>query len=191
MHGFPAYLLLTFLALSLSACREGPPAEVPMREEVAYDDSLYCFNGRSLVSREGRWGMVDTTGREILALEWDSADFLDDEVALLARSGIYYLCTWDGRIFAEDVDPDVLERSFRMRLSEMHAADYQDWNRALDRLEALCDACLAARSHRLDNRIIQENADLRELLAGIQGGMTLAQQNRLERIVDRFNTMYR
>ena len=191
MHGFPAYLLFPFLVFSLTACREGTPADVPVREEVTYDDSLYCFNGRSLVSRDGRWGIVDTSGREILALEWDSADFLDDEVALLARSGIFYLCTRDGRIFAEDVDSGVLERSFRARLSEMQAADYQDWDQVLDRLETLCDACLAARNHRLDDRIIQENANLRELLAGIQGGMTLDQQNRLERIVDRFNTMYR
>ena len=158
---------------------------------VAYEDSVYCFNQRSIVTFEGKKGVVGEQGELILAPEWDAIEFLDDEVALLQKSGLYYLCTRDGRIFAESHEMESLERSFRQRLAEMHDADVLSWNRVLDQLEVLCDACLACDGRKPDSQLIHEDTVLREYLNNATGAMNQEQKLRLERIGKKFDSLYR
>ena len=183
------YHCLYGLPLLLAAC-QAHPIPVPV-ERVVYEDSVYCFNQRSIVTFEGKKGVVGEQGELILAPEWDAIEFLDDEVALLQKSGLYYLCTRDGRIFAESHEMESLERSFRQRLAEMHDADVLSWNRVLDQLEVLCDACLACDGRKPDSQLIHEDTVLREYLNNATGAMNQEQKLRLERIGKKFDSLYR
>lgn len=182
-------LLLPWLLLA--GCNHTPAVSGTDEPRIHYDDSIYCFNGRSIVSLNGLWGLVDIKGTYILEPEWDAIEFLSDDVALLRRTGLYYLCTRDGRVFAENTDPDILESSYQTFLTEMEYADRQRWDKVLDRLESLCDACIAGTARRPDSRILQEKAALESELTGISGQMSKQQDERLKQIVDKFNAYYR
>lgn len=185
------FLLLPF-CLSCRGGRTDVPAAVQEHPVVAYEDTVYCFNQRSIVSAGGLKGVIDDDGQVILSPEWDSIEFLSDEVALLSRSGLWYLCTRDGRLFAESGNPSDLETSFRERLAEMQDLDLAYWDAVLDQLDQLRAACLQASSRRVDARIRQERARLDGLLADAgRGSMSRAQLDRLGQILSDFNSMYR
>jgi len=183
------YRCLYGLSLLLAACQVRPV--LVSVEKTVYEDSVYCFNQRSIVTLGGQKGMVGEGGEVILVPEWDAIEFLDDDVAMLQKSGLFYLCTRDGRIFAESPEVESLERSFRQRLAETLDADLLSWDRVLDQLEVLCDACLACGGRRPDAQIIHEDTVLREYLDDATGAMTQEQKMRLERIGRKFDSLYR
>ena len=152
---------------------------------------MYCFNQRSIVQLQGKKGLVDVGGRQILAPEWHSIEFLDDEVALLSRSGKWFLCTRDGRLFAEGEDKALLEESFRARLDRMRDVDYRFWEEVLTKLDALGEACLSSKSRRPDAQLRNSYAELLEILERRSGEMSKEQKERFEQIVSDFNANYR
>lgn len=180
-----------FLPVVLASCHGAAVRTQEAAARPAYEDSVYCFNGRMIVSSEGRKGLADTLGHVILPLEWEQVEFLDDDVALLGRAGLFYLCTADGRIFAESADREDLERDYIRLLSGLKEADSGQWDQVLDQLEALCASCLAAKPRHVDKKILEEKAALVSLLDGIPGRMSPEQEARLARIESRFIALYR
>lgn len=182
---------LCSLALVLVGCQDHriPAPEAP--QKIVYEDSVYCFNQRSIVTLDGLKGMVGEDGEVILAPEWDAIEFLDDDVALLQKSGLFYLSTRDGRIFAESLEAGSLEGSFRQRLSETLEADLLSWDRVLDQLDALCEICLACDGRRPDAQAVYENSVLQEYLNNTSGSMSPKQKERLEQIRKKFVSLYR
>ena len=82
-----------FLPAVLASCHGAAVRTQEAAARPAYEDSVYCFNGRMIVSSEGRKGLADTLGHVILPLEWEQVEFLDDDVARTWR-------TWSGIICA-------------------------------------------------------------------------------------------
>lgn len=187
MRVLPICLLFLFCV----SCRDAKSLPEAPPAAVVYEDTVYCFNQRSIVTLDGRKGLIDDSGACILAPEWDSVEFLDDEVALLSRSGLWYLCTRDGRIFADGLEKSVLEDTFREHLAEMHDQDYLYWESVLDQVEALGDAALASPRWRLDDRAVRAYAALQDLLKSSVGTMTRDQQERLSRLEERFISVRR
>ena len=185
-----SYRWLCCLFLFLVGCQDHPAIPRVVPQKLVYEDSVYCFNQRSIVTVAGQKGVVDTTGEVVLAPEWDAIEFLDDDVALLQKSGLFYLSTRDGRIFAESLDAESLERSFRQRLSETLDADLLSWDRVLDQLDALCEACVACDGRRPDAQIIHANSVLQECLNKTSGTMNPEQTERLEQIRKKFVSLY-
>lgn len=190
MTGKRLYRLEWGLALLLSGCRFSPAVEEPVPERVPYEDSVYCFNQRSIVTLAGRKGMVGASGETILAPEWDDIEFLDDDIALLRRDDLFYLCTRNGRFFAESSDAALLEQSFRQRLADILDADMRSWDRVLDQLEALCEACLSCENRHPNARVIRENTRMQDCLQSVSGEMTPEQKERLAQIEKKFATLY-
>ena len=192
MKGIPSYSFLTCVVLLLSACSETP---VPMQDTLVvrpdYEDSVYCFNERSIVTLNGLKGIVDKDGNQVLAPEWNEIEFLDDNIALLSKSGIWSLSTRDGRIFAQSADSLYLEGRYSELYDEMAESDAQYWDQVLDALEELEELCLTSRSGKLDERMVHARATLQRLLEASPGGeMTVSQLDRLESIESEFKTMY-
>ena len=189
MNKVVSYVACLVLAWALTACNSAPEPKVT--ENTAYEDSVYCFNRRSIVTLGGLKGIVDDSGNTVLRPEWDSAEFLDDDVALLSKEGLWYLCTRDGRVFASSASPEELEETHSERLEALLEADILYWDNVLDRLQALCDACISAHGGKRDENVIRENSALRHLLEEAPGGsMTGSQQERLDRIEREFKSMY-
>ena len=187
MRVLPFCLLL----VSLSSCQVGKSRPDVPPATVDFEDTVYCFNQRSIVTLGGRKGLIDDSGSCILAPEWDTIEFLDDEVALLSRAGLWYLCTRNGRVFAEEMEKEPLESSFWERLSAMQDQDYIYWEKVLDQLELLGASCAASPRRQLDERTIRLHSDLQEMLSGSMGTMTRDQQERLTRLEQDFIAMRR
>ena len=191
MRRLAPILLLSLPLVFLSACRNAAPVREAEASRPAYEDSVYCFNGCYVVTLDGRRGLVGEGGTLIYCPDWDSIEFIDDDVALLRRSGIFYLGTRDGRLFAESASQEELEGSFRDRFAAMQEADYLSWARVLDRLNSLCDACLSAKIHPDDGRLLRERALLQDCLSKVSGRPGPEQKARLEQIERKFSTSYR
>lgn len=182
------FILILFVGLISAGCSHTVSSDIPIEP---YQDSVYCFNGRSLVSRNGLWGIVGQDGRVILDTQWDSAEFLDDDIALLLRNNIYYLSTRDGRIYAQSPDSEALVSARQRLLAEVEEADFQKWDSVLDCLESLCDACLSSTARHPGDMILHKRDDLFARLADITGRPAPEQEERLEQIIKRFKAEYR
>lgn len=192
MHHFRSYPACVILLICLAACTMAQRRNTySSLASTCYDDTLYCFNQRYIVHLGGKAGIIDQNGSVCLKPEWDSAEFLDDDVALLSRSGVFYLATKDGRVFAES--SSVLELIGHVDELLLKAMDdeVRHWDSILDALEELCDACLISRSRKVDDNILRAHQALQDKLKGASGSMTTIQQERLEEIVTRFQTFYR
>ena len=106
------YLLPALLLLACARSQETAP------EAQAYEDSVYCFNQRSIVSAGGLYGMTDTSGTRILPLAYTSLEFLSDEVALGRREGRWYLLTRDG---------ETVRQGDSRRVADDWEAAYESW----------------------------------------------------------------
>lgn len=186
-----AYLIILISLFCFAACNTGRGDLTSFAGPDRYDDTLYCFNQRSIVHLDGKAGIIDNSGNVCLKPEWDSAEFIDDEVALLSRSGVFYLCTKDGRIFAESSSVLELIGNADDLLLRAMDDDVRRWDGVLDALDELCDVCLSSRSRKVDEPILLAHQNLQNRLQGVSGAMTTLQQERLEEIVTRFQTFYR
>jgi len=153
MRWLCSYFLAVCLFVLFSSCSAVDTAPQPAGEPIAYEDTVYCFNQRSIVHLSGKAGVIDESGTLVLSPEWDAIEFLDDEVALLRRDGRWFLSTRGGRIFAESDDSAGLESDFRRRLEDVREQDLCRWDTVLDKLEVLCETALACRSRRPDRDI--------------------------------------
>ena len=186
MSKWCSYILLLAVTLGIPCCRQAASAP-RISATKAYDDSVYCFNMRSIVSRDGLKGITDLEGNVVLPLEWDSIEFLDDDVALLSRSGLWYLSTRDGRIFGQSDDASELEASFKEMFTRMQEDDMRYWDDVLDQLEA----CIASARKGMNESILSQRNKLQQLLEESHGtAMTKEQEKRLELIESEFSSLY-
>ena len=187
-----------FLALMAASCvRQNASESTPfMRVEpsevsrtVGFDDTLYCFNGFSIVFLDAKQGVIDSTGRLTLEPVWDSVDFLSDDVLLLCRSGLYYLSTASGRIFAEDGSRDKLESVYQQLYEGLRAKDVLYWDKVVEQLDSLCNDCLAQPrgKNSVDLKVIEEAEALKSLLQSPSGHPDSTQIMRIDAIVERFD----
>ena len=63
----------------VTSCAPRTEAE---NESHAYNTETDCFNGTMIVSLDGKYGLADTSGREILAPEYDDVYYISDEIAV-------------------------------------------------------------------------------------------------------------
>lgn len=172
-----------------SSCKSGVQSSSTQQSApYTFDDTLYCFNQRSIVHKNGLAGIIDDSGKVILAPEWDSIEFLDDDIALLCRDSLYCLCTRDGRIFSENKSAYELELNYRDILSRTLEDDIRNWDKTLDKLDALCSECLRLGKRRPDQATKAAYEEFQSALGKVSGQMNTAQQERFEEIVRRFNT---
>lgn len=190
MSKWHTYILLFAVILVTPCCRQASPNSLTSATKD-YDDSVYCFNMRSIVSRDGLKGITDTEGNILLPLEWDSIEFLDDDVALLSRSGLWYLSTKNGRIFGQGDNASELEASFKETFALMQEDDMRYWDHVLDQLEALSYACIANAHKGMNESILSERNKLQLLLDEAPGtAMNKAQEKRLGAIESEFSSLY-
>lgn len=156
----------------------------PPKAEGPFTDTLDCFNGRCIVTApDGCKGIMDTTGHLLQPPAWTTAEFLTADIALLTRDGLAYLCTADGRIFAEDTDAEALAATCTERYEGLLAADVRGWDTVLDSLDALCWTCLSKEGQTGAVRLYES---VRTATEAVSGTMNRAQRQRLEEIETRF-----
>ncbi len=93
----PAGIFILFL---LASCASGVGSG---EESHVYDSQEYCLNGVSVVTLDGRYGLADTCGREILPPVYDEVTFLTDEVAAAVSGRLCIFVDRNGMRLAETV----------------------------------------------------------------------------------------
>ena len=150
-----------------------------------FTDTLDCLNGRYVVTTgDGKKGIMDTDGKLIVEPEWEKIEFLSPEVAELRRNGLSYLCSGEGRIFAEGADREELAASFQDRYEHMLFEDMRHWDEVLDRADSLCSFCLSGEDAGTLSTLFDA---LKSSLEGVSGNMTTTQASRLKDILGRFD----
>lgn len=181
--------ILPIIVLILASCARIAPAPEPSAPQTVYDDSLYFFNGRYRVMQDGRAGLIDTEGKVLLKPEYDSIEFLTDDIALAGKGPDWWLVTRDGRIFASGQDADALSETAQDEYDSMLRQDRAYWDAVLDSLDELCQACLRIRGNKLQGEMdaIGRYENIKSMLSAPRGGMMEEQLRRLGSIEDKFN----
>lgn len=183
------HIVLFCCVAAVVGCVAGRKPEVDAYlPRTEYDDTVYCFNGRSIVHLGGLSGCIDDEGREIIPPVWDSLEFLSNDIIMLFRAGLAVLSTRDGRVFSESATPSELEKDAESRFSRMQIADVIFWDGVLDRLDSLCNKCLAQpkQSDISDADIMKEVDNIRRILRFPEGKMNETQLARLAEIENKF-----
>lgn len=184
------WLAIICAPLLFSCTSEMPAVSTEPSGSVEYSDTAYCFNGRYIVTAAAGKGIMDENGRIVIDAGYDDIEFLNDDVALLTDSGVFWLATRDGRFFAEDTDPEALVLYYSDLYEGMLRSDALYWDEILDALDRLCDVCIGIKGKRLaeNTESVRTFESLKSKLDGNHGRMSETQRIRLEEIEKRFHT---
>ena len=91
------FMLLTLMAVACASRTE------VLLGKPDYDTETDCLNGTMIVSLDGKFGLVDTSGREILAPEYDDVYYISDEIAVAFTGQNVGVFDQNGRRLGETV----------------------------------------------------------------------------------------
>jgi len=137
MHREPIiFLLLTLMAV---ACASRTEVRAVRPD---YDTETDCLNGTMIVSLDGKYGLADTSGREILAPVYDDVYYISDEVAVAFAGQNVGFFDQNGRRLGETVMEgeasldDLLEA-----YSKIEKVRREQWDNILSSYEELREYC--------------------------------------------------
>lgn len=137
MHREPIiFLLLTLMAV---ACASRTEVRAVRPD---YDTETDCLNGTMIVSLDGKYGLADTSGREILAPVYDDVYYISDEVAVAFTGQNVGFFDQNGRRLGETVMEgeasldDLLEA-----YSKIEKVRREQWDNILSSYEELREYC--------------------------------------------------
>ncbi len=165
------------------SCAQTPEqsGEVP---EEPIEGRWSCFNGREIVLQNDRYGLVKENGETVLASVYDSIEFLDNDIALLGKDGLFYLCDRNGRMLSGAVCQDSLRLGWNQIVARVLEDDRLSWEKVLRDYDELCHACKAVRGRRLSRKEYARVEGLQEQvfrsLREATGAPTVSQKARLE-----------
>ena len=178
-----SYLLAVVFSLLLFSCRERDEAKAPAPplpespSEKAYLQEWYCFNGNTIVQGPNGYGLIDTTGREILSPVYDEVVFLSDDIVLIQQLGMWMLSDGNGWIFAESRDRNLLVQGSEASYEQMLVDERNYWERVTAVFDSLSRACLLVRSGKVSSSDLLElesrEKDLEDLLEEEEGRTAL------------------
>lgn len=171
-----------FIACMLVVSCAQAPEQVAVQAPI--EGRWTCFNGREIILQKGCYGLVKENGEEVLPAEYDSIEFLDNDIALLEQKGLFYLCNRDGRLLSGGAPQDSLRLVWSEIVADVLEADRQSWERVLQDYDALCRACKSGRGKRLSRKEFAILQGLQEQvymsLQEATGAPTVSQKARLE-----------
>ena len=174
MHREPVIFL--FLTLMAVACASRTEVRIVKPD---YDTETDCLNGTMIVSLDGRYGLADTCGREILAPVYDDIYYISDEIAagftgqtvgFFDRSGKRL-----GETMMEDnaAFEDILEA-----YSKIEKARREQWDSLLASYEELRKYCQSDSASAVTARLMAD--DIRAGIQKVGGPMEKDQKIRFE-----------
>lgn len=127
------------MAISAVGCSTHQKTSVNM---PTYDTEIDCLNGTMIVSLDGKYGLADTSGREILAPVYDDVYYISDEVAVAFVGQNIGFFAQNGRRLGETVMEgeasldDLLEA-----YSKIEKVCLEQWDNILSSYEELRKYC--------------------------------------------------
>ena len=170
-----SYLIMVLLCLQ--GCRHSGGQSGSIAE---YDSVTPCLNGTGIVSRGGKFGVIDSAGVELVPLVFDDLFYLTDDIAaaIIGENCEFYDRTGRrlGQTMSGKTDPESLLKAYSLIREDLR----KKWDMILDsyqRLDTYCASGLAT-----PEQAKQMADDIRKALGGISGPMGKDQQARFEAI---------
>lgn len=144
-----------------------------------YDSATDCLNGTMIVSLDGRFGLTDTTGKEILPPVYDDIYYISDEIAVAFNGRNAGFFDRSGRRLGETMarNTDDVEEMLAA-YSEIEKARREQWDSILASYEALRRYCQSD-SASADRARLMAN-EIRAELQRADGPMEKDQKSRFE-----------
>lgn len=172
MRMFPGILLPLLALLSCTPAQEG-------RSVQEYDSSLDCLNGTCVVSLEGRYGLTDSTGREILPAVYDELYYLTDELAAAFSGGECEFFDKSGRrLAAAQALPGTDAEELLALYRELREENRVLWDSILEKYSALSEYRLSGNGTAAGASAMAE--EIRASLRLVSGPMEKDQQARFK-----------
>ena len=137
MRGRPIlFLSLTMMSVACTSRKEVQDVK------PCYDTEADCLNGTMIVSRDGKYGLADTSGREILTPVYDDLYYISDETSAAFTGQTVEFFDRNGKRLGETVTGD--EATFEDLLaaySKIEKTHREQWDGILKSYEDLRKYC--------------------------------------------------
>ncbi len=174
MQKLPVIFLLT--ALVSVACASRTETQTVMPD---YDTETDCLNGTMIVSLDGKFGLADTCGREILPPVYDDILYIFDEIAAAFTGQAVGFFDRNGKRLGETVTEG--ETTFEYLLeaySKIEKERREQWDSILASYEELRKYCKSDSASAGTAWLMAE--DIRDALQKVGGPMEKDQRLRFE-----------
>ncbi len=166
---------LIIALLCLAGCRQSGVQTGSIPE---YDSVTPCLNGTGIVSRDGKFGVIDSTGAELVPPVFDDLFYLTDDISAAISGGSCEFYDRTGRRLAQirtgNMDPESLLEAY----ADIREDARQDWDDILDAYEELGRYC--AESDADPKQAARLALSIRTALDNTSGPMDKDQQARFE-----------
>lgn len=169
---------IIFLLLPLMAMACATRTEV-RTVKPDYDTEIDCLNGTMIVSLDGKYGLADTSGREILVPTYDDIYYISDEIAVAFTGLNVEFFDRGGRRLGETmVEGEADVEDLLVAYSRIENARRRQWDDILDSYDELRKYC---RSDSASAQMAKLMADkIRASLQTVGGPMEKDQKVRFE-----------
>ena len=167
-----------------------------------YGSFEYCYNLRGIVSANGKWGLVDVSGSEIIPVVYDELRVVSSELVAVQKGNCTEIMDIEGRLVysgygqMEQILGNVekLQAEYNTRIEEEQIY----WNSVLDRYDDFCISCIEAVKlvkaggkvpEQYVNNLMDKGSAIKSLLQEASGKMTAAQNERFRKITERYENM--
>lgn len=174
MHREPIiFLLLTLMAV---ACASRTEVRAVRPD---YDTETDCLNGTMIVSVDGKYGLADTSEREILAPEYDDVYYISDEIAVAFTGQNVGFFDQNGRRLGETVmEGEASVDDLLAAYSKIEKMRREQWDSILTSYEELRKYCQSDSASVVTANIMAD--DIRAALQKVGGPMEKDQKVRFE-----------
>lgn len=174
MHREPIiFLLLTLMAV---ACASRTEVRAVRPD---YDTETDCLNGTMIVSVDGKYGLADTSGREILPTVYDDVYYISDEIAVAFTGQNVGFFDQNGRRLGETVmEGEASVDDLLAAYSKIEKMRREQWDSILTSYEELRKYCQSDSASVVTANIMAD--DIRTALQKIGGPMEKDQKVRFE-----------
>lgn len=174
MHREPIiFLLLTLMAV---ACASRTEVRAVRPD---YDTETDCLNGTMIVSVDGKYGLADTSGREILPTVYDDVYYISDEIAVAFTGQNVGFFDQNGRRLGETVmEGEASVDDLLAAYSKIEKMSREQWDSILASYEKLRQYCQSDSALVVTANIMAD--DIRAALQKVGGPMEKDQKVRFE-----------
>lgn len=174
MHREPIiFLLLTLMAV---ACASRTEVRAVRPD---YDTETDCLNGTMIVSLDGKYGLADTSGREILPTVYDDVYYISDEIAVAFTGQNVGFFDQNGRRLGETVmEGEASVDDLLAAYSKIEKMRREQWDSILTSYEELRKYCQSDSALVVTANIMAD--DIRAALQKVGGPMEKDQKVRFE-----------
>lgn len=174
MHREPIiFLLLTLMAV---ACASRTEVRAVRPD---YNTETDCLNGTMIVSLDGKYGLADTSGSEILAPEYDDVYYISDEIAVAFTGQNVGFFDQNGRRLGETVmEGEASVDDLLAAYSKIEKMRREQWDSISTSYEELRKYCQSDSASVVTANIMAD--DIRAALQKVGGPMEKDQKVRFE-----------